>query len=57
MARDPLVISPAPPAPAAPAAGHRVRIAGVAAAPALDLAAALAFLTRVPIPRGWFLRA
>jgi adenosylcobinamide-GDP ribazoletransferase len=58
MARDPLVISPAPPAPpapAAPAAGHRVRIAGAAPAPALDLAAALAFLTRVPIPRGWLI--
>jgi adenosylcobinamide-GDP ribazoletransferase len=58
MARDPLVISPAPPAPAAPAAPaarHRSRIAGAATAPARGLAAALAFLTRLPIPRGWLI--
>jgi adenosylcobinamide-GDP ribazoletransferase len=49
MRRVRLVTSPAP------AAQRRVPIAGVAAAPARDLAAALAFLTRLPIPADWLI--
>lgn len=49
MARDRLVIS------SAPAAVRRARIAESAAAPGRDLAAALAFLTHLPIPAGWLI--
>ena len=52
MARDPLVISSAP----APEGHARIAgAAGAAAAPAHDLAAALAFLTRLPIPARWLI--
>ena len=47
MTRDPLAISPTS------AAERRARIAGSAAAPAYEVAAALAFLTRLPIPDRW----
>lgn len=49
MARAPLVTTPAP------AAKRRASITGAAAAPARDLAAAVAFLTRLPISSGWLI--
>jgi adenosylcobinamide-GDP ribazoletransferase len=49
MARDPLAISPEP------TAAPRDHVAGSVTEPLRDLAAALAFLTRLPIPRSWLL--
>jgi adenosylcobinamide-GDP ribazoletransferase len=49
VAGDPLAIATAP----TPAAGQDDRVARPAAAPLRDLAAAFAFLTRLPIPAGW----
>jgi adenosylcobinamide-GDP ribazoletransferase len=47
MAREPLAIA------TAPLAGQEDRGARPAAAPLRDLAAAFAFLTRLPVPAGW----
>lgn len=51
MARDPLAIASVP----APVAGGQDRVArgAAAVAPLLDVAAAFAFLTRLPIPARW----
>lgn len=49
MARDPISIAPVQ----TPVAGQQDRFARPAAAPLRDLAAAFAFLTRLPIPAGW----
>lgn len=47
MTRDPLLVS------SAPSTERRAALGGAAAAPVRELAAAVAFLTRLPTPAGW----